>query len=509
MGAAYSLASRAKRGAKAYVLRPFKRRGYFLTRAEYKERHPSYYDKVDSDAYMFEPEALMRLKLNHKDHFRRLRQKLLASVEDDVARARYLERYAARVARANARKNHASPARARFDPAGASRANAGFVPGARTASLDALPPGAVPDAREVALGRFDPSDDRCSRRESHRPSDDDDDAFFHRRRRRSWGGHFDSPRPPPPSVSDAVGTAVPARLAFQRLEPSGACAEYDTSEGVSRWREYVDEEEGKIRDFVAADVAKRRAKDSMMRRHYRRTYGMFGRAYEPPPLPRWMRDAEGLHENAPWRRGRRAAANVREAVEGFDETLKRRTLEWWGAVDLRQSAAEREARALRAANEAFGEASGAEVVRSGAGFFLGGAKPGGHAGGIDASLKDRWSEETKRVPPGSSRTPSGATETRTGRPGCTARRSRRRGRRSGTRPRRRRSASPGRRGRGRRRSARRRERRQRPGEGGDGSDGDFFLLGGGGAHRQGDEGEGGGGAPGEESGGQGRGREVY
>jgi hypothetical protein len=400
MGAAYSLASRAKRGAKAYVLRPFKRRGYFLTRAEYKERHPSYYDKVDSDAYMFEPEALMRLKLNHKDHFRRLRQKLLASVEDDVARARYLERYAARVARANARKNHASPARARFDPAGASRANAGFVPGARTASLDALPPGAVPDAREVALGRFDPSDDRCSRRESHRPSDDDDDAFFHRRRRRSWGGHFDSPRPPPPSVSDAVGTAVPARLAFQRLEPSGACAEYDTSEGVSRWREYVDEEEGKIRDFVAADVAKRRAKDSMMRRHYRRTYGMFGRAYEPPPLPRWMRDAEGLHENAPWRRGRRAAANVREAVEGFDETLKRRTLEWWGAVDLRQSAAEREARALRAANEAFGEASGAEVVRSGAGFFLGGAKPGGHAGGIDASLKDRWSEETKRVPPG-------------------------------------------------------------------------------------------------------------
>mgnify|MGYP002836794537 CR=1 FL=1 len=154
MGAAYSLASRAKRGAKAYVLRPFKRRGYFLTRAEYKERHPSYYDKVDSDAYMFEPEALMRLKLNHKDHFRRLRQKLLASVEDDVARARYLERYAARVARANARKNHASPARARFDPAGASRANAGFVPGARTASLDALPPGAVPDAREVAPGRF-------------------------------------------------------------------------------------------------------------------------------------------------------------------------------------------------------------------------------------------------------------------------------------------------------------------------------------------------------------------
>ena len=70
--------------------------------------------------------------------------KLLASVEDDVARARYLRAVRARVARANARKNHASPARARFDPAGASRANAGFVPGARTASLDALPPAPSP-----------------------------------------------------------------------------------------------------------------------------------------------------------------------------------------------------------------------------------------------------------------------------------------------------------------------------------------------------------------------------
>ena len=462
MGAAYSLASRAKRGAKAYVLRPFKRRGYFLTRAEYKERHPSYYDKVDSDAYMFEPEALMRLKLNHKDHFRRLRQKLLASVEDDVARARYLERYAARVARANARKNHASPARARFDPAGASRANAGFVPGARTASLDALPPGAVPDAREVALGRFDPSDEHtCSRRESTFPSDDDDDAFFHHHRRRS------SPRPPPPSVSDAVGTAVPARLAFQRLEPSGACAEYDASEGVSRWREYVDAEEAKIRDFVAADVAKRRAKDSMMRRHYRRTYGMFGRAYEPPPLPRWMRDAEGLHENAPWRKGRRAAANVREAVEGFDETLKRRTLEWWGAVDLRQSAAEREARALRAANEAFGEALGR-----------------------------RGRSERRGVLPGRRET-RGAR----GRHRRVAQRSMERGDEE--------RAARDRLGRHPQRPRRVQEGQAVPREGRGGEAGDQGRgPGGGGAHRKGDEGEGGGGAPGEESGGKGRGREV-
>ena len=123
----------------------------------------------------------------------------------------------------------------------------------------------------------------------------------------------------------------------------------------------------------------------MMRRHYRRKYGRFGRQYVPPPIPAWMLDDEKLHERAPWRRGRAAAANVREAVEGFDEDLKMRTLRWWGAVDLRRSAAETEAARRRAARERWGRESGDGALASGAGF-IGGSKPTGHAAGFDVSL---------------------------------------------------------------------------------------------------------------------------
>ena len=147
----------------------------------------------------------------------------------------------------------------------------------------------------------------------------------------------------------------------------------------------MDEEERKIAEFVAEDASRRAAHDRMMRRHYRRTYGRFGRQYVPPPIPAWMLDDEKLHERAPWRRGRAAAANVREAVEGFDEDLKMRTLRWWGAVDLRRNAAETESARRRAARERWGREGGDGVLASGAGF-IGGSKPTGHAAGFDVSL---------------------------------------------------------------------------------------------------------------------------
>jgi hypothetical protein len=72
-------------------------------------------------------------------------------------------------------------------------------------------------------------------------------------------------------------------------------------------------------------------------------------------------------------------------VEGFDEDLKMRTLRWWGAVDLRRSAAETETRRRRAARERWGREGGDGVLASGAGF-IGGSKPTGHAAGFDVSL---------------------------------------------------------------------------------------------------------------------------
>ena len=107
----------------------------------------------------------------------------------------------------------------------------------------------------------------------------------------------------------------------------------------------------------------------MMRRHYRRAYGRFGREYVPPPVPAWMLDDTTLRERAPWRRGRAAAANVREAVEGFDEDLKMRTLRWWGAVDLRRTAVETENARRIAARGRWGREGGDGALASGAGFI--------------------------------------------------------------------------------------------------------------------------------------------
>ena len=96
MGAAVSAARRARRGVTSTILAPFKRRGYYLTAAEVRARNPTYYDKVVSDDYLFEPEALARLRRNHKDAFRRLRKRLVDTIPDTLARARYMERYRAR-----------------------------------------------------------------------------------------------------------------------------------------------------------------------------------------------------------------------------------------------------------------------------------------------------------------------------------------------------------------------------------------------------------------------------
>ena len=67
-----ALVSRTRKGAKAYVLRPFKRRGYFLTQEEYRERNPTLFDKIASGKYT--EEAVEKMKLKRRDDFLALRR---------------------------------------------------------------------------------------------------------------------------------------------------------------------------------------------------------------------------------------------------------------------------------------------------------------------------------------------------------------------------------------------------------------------------------------------------
>ena len=70
-----ALVSRTRKGAKAYVLRPFKRRGYFLTQEEYRERNPTLFDKIASGKYT--EEAVEKMKLKRRDDFLALRRQTL------------------------------------------------------------------------------------------------------------------------------------------------------------------------------------------------------------------------------------------------------------------------------------------------------------------------------------------------------------------------------------------------------------------------------------------------
>ena len=75
-----ALVSRTRKRAKAYVLRPFKRRGYFLTAEEIRERNPTIFDKIASGKYT--EEAVEKMKLKRRDDFVALRREMLARTRE-------------------------------------------------------------------------------------------------------------------------------------------------------------------------------------------------------------------------------------------------------------------------------------------------------------------------------------------------------------------------------------------------------------------------------------------
>ena len=159
-----ALVSRTRKGAKAYVLRPFKRRGYFLTQEEYRERNPTIFDKIASGKYT--EEAVEKMKLKRRDDFLALRRQTLAKVKDPGTRTAIMKNFFT---------SHKPPKRTRvnlphkaWDVAGQTGAGvgsgrlggvagagvpAGMSAQARVVSMDDAPVGALPDPRDIALGR--------------------------------------------------------------------------------------------------------------------------------------------------------------------------------------------------------------------------------------------------------------------------------------------------------------------------------------------------------------------
>ena len=182
------------------------------------------------------------------------------------------------------------------------------------------------------------------------------------------------------------GGELPETVARRQLDATtGAPVGYLPAPALRRWDQYLEDEEGRLRDAIDEAASRREEKIDMMKAHYRKK-GL-GK-YVPPPEPAWMSSfgknngdgAEGLDASTPpWRRQRENPRTVREAVEGFDHELKMRTITWWHAIDLRRTAVAREEAKRHAAAREWGEEAGEQVVRSRVGGF---AKPTGHAGGV-------------------------------------------------------------------------------------------------------------------------------
>ena len=158
-----ALVSRTRKRAKAYVLRPFKRRGYFLTAEEIRERNPTIFDKIASGKYT--EEAVEKMKLKRRDDFVALRREMLARTRDPAERAGVMAKFF--TSRKPPRRSRVNLPHEAWAPGAGTGAGVGAIGGgvsgagvpsgqsqfARLVSVDDAPVGSLPDPRDVALGR--------------------------------------------------------------------------------------------------------------------------------------------------------------------------------------------------------------------------------------------------------------------------------------------------------------------------------------------------------------------
>ena len=378
-----------------------------------------------------DPRALRR-DARRADALRRIRKRLVQSVPNKRSRARYMERYFAHrcgddVALYTGGFNEGPPTfiEPRLNE-NFHDSHARYAPGtplaSRLVSLDHLPAGATgPDLRDVALGRH------CATQTKKglvpgfgdglsdlggggvagggEDSDSETDFFFD-------AGDVDGDGFDPASSARRSEPPPPKTLARKRLDFDGTVAQYPESRGVGRWRAYCREEEEKIADLAAFALAEREAKIAMMRRHYASTLGPgFEDRYEPPPLPRWLRDVqredfEAVRRHAPWRRAKHALElssddsesdgsenendeknasedsesrrvsrrnkKKRVGVLGMDDRTRSEIVSWRASTELRQRVVDRRIARAEAAEKTWGEGRGLDVAETGDGvLFLG------------------------------------------------------------------------------------------------------------------------------------------
>ena len=388
-----------------------------------------------------DPRALRR-DARRADALRRIRARLVQSVPGRRSRARYMERYFARrcgddVALYVGGFGEGPPTfiEPRLNGDFHADALAPHAPGTplahRLVSLDHLPAGATgPDLRDIALGRHDPRRSETSGRRNagglvpgfgdgltdlggggfgdSDDGDSDDAASF----ASSASSGFD-----PASFARRSEPPPPKTLARRRLDFDGSVARYPEGRGVGRWRAYCAEEEEKIADLAAFALAERDAKTAMMRRHYAATLGPgFEDRYEPPPLPRWLRDVrvedfEAVKRHAPWRAAKEAAVSSSDAsdsdggsgdenasvsstrraspaletravarrnrekrrgVLGMDDRSRSAVVSWRASADLRRRVVDQRLARAEAADKRWGEGRGFDIAEAGDGvLFLG------------------------------------------------------------------------------------------------------------------------------------------
>ena len=437
-----ALVSRTRKRAKAYVLRPFKRRGYFLTAEEIRERNPTIFDKIASGKYT--EEAVEKMKLKRRDDFVALRREMLARTRDPAERAGVMAKFF--TSRKPPRRSRVNLPHEAWAPGAGTGAGVGAVGGgvsgagvpagmsrfARVVSVDDAPVGSLPDPRRVALGRNhrptnvgdEGGEDFVGGEPGSRPSsssitralgsslyddaslrdsilhDDDDDECVDRGWTSSHGGWYASARDVDDfvgspssffesneSTTDDVGEPIPATLRRRMVEQDGVAVEYPRPAGLRRWDGYVAEEDGKIARVLEEEQKRRAEHNREMRRIYKRRYGRWGRKPVQREAPEWTKNPE---TDAPWRRPKNregTKCTTREAVEGLAHELRSGTYGWWGAMELRKNAIVREENAVRAAEKTWGETSGAQAWKESkppAGG-LSTAVATGHAGGISTS----------------------------------------------------------------------------------------------------------------------------
>ena len=440
-----ALVSRTRKRAKAYVLRPFKRRGYFLTAEEIRERNPTIFDKIANGKYT--EEAVEKMKLKRRDDFMALRREMLARVRDPAERAGVMAKFF--TSRKPPRRSRVNLPHEAWAPSAGTGAGVGAVGGGVSGA--GVPAGMSRSALASSpwttrrWGRFRIPvasrwggiiDRRTWETKEGRTSGVNPGRVVVRRRRRRSGSRprlqplrrLQPPRLHPSrrrrrrvrgprmdvvarrvvrvrsrrrrfrriaveffesneSMTDDVGEPVPATLRRRMVEQDGVAVEYPRPAGLRRWDGYVAEEDGKIARVLEEEQKRRAEHNREMRRIYKRRYGRWGRKPVQREAPEWTKNPE---TDAPWRRPKNregTKCTTREAVEGLAHELTSGTYRWWGAMELRRGAIVREENAVGAAEKTWGETSGAQAWKESkppAGA-LSTAVATGHAGGISTS----------------------------------------------------------------------------------------------------------------------------